>query len=399
MGFLINLAGACAPAPKASEARGCLAGRRSLRLMAGVAGLCVAFGLHAAELVVAHVGPFTGPLSVNGLPNYDGGKACIDEVNAAGGVNGHTFRLVREDDKYQPDETIRLLREVAQRDKPIAFINLLGSASVSAVLKKRTLEELKIPAIGVTPGADVLRNPGSPWIFHVHASDNAQLKRTLSQLNSVGLNRIAVAYQDIPFGQSGMKYIDQLAPSLKVEIVGRVPVPSAADSLAAPAAALRATQAQAYVMILVPNSGASLVRDVRSGGDKTPVYGMSYVPVAGILEKAGGANATGVGLAQVTPNTFSSSTGLVRSFHAAMDKFAAPGTAHSQLHLIGYLSCRVMVEGVRAAGASPTPERLRASMQKVRTDLGGYFLDFTEGNDGARYVDIGVITKEGRLLY
>ena len=102
------------------------------------------------------------------------------------------MRLVEEDDKYSPQETMRLLRHVAQRDQPIAFINLLGSANVTALLKDQTLEQLKIPAVGITPGADVLRTPGSNWMFHVHASDNAQLKRILGQLNTMGLKRIAV---------------------------------------------------------------------------------------------------------------------------------------------------------------------------------------------------------------
>lgn len=358
-----------------------------------------AASVHAGQLTIAHVGPFTGPLAGNGLANFDGGNACVSEVNAAGGVQGNTLRLVRGDDRYNPQETIRLLHEIAERDSPVAFINLLGSASVTAVLKDQTLEQLKIPAVGVTPGADVLRTPGSRWMFHVHASDNAQLKRILGQLSTMGLTRVAVAYQDIPFGQSGLTYVEQVAADAKVRIVGRVPVPSAADSLSAAAAGLRATNAQAYVMILVPNSGASLVRDVRAGGDRTPIYGMSYVPVAGILEKAGSDAAGGIGLAQVTPNTFGRSSGLVRDFHAAMDRFAPPGTAHSQLHLIGYLSCRALVEGLRIAGPSPTPEKVRAAMQKVRTDLGGYFLDFHGGNEGSRYVDIGVISKEGRLLY
>jgi branched-chain amino acid transport system substrate-binding protein len=352
---------------------------------------------YAQDVVVAHVGPFTGPLSPNGLANFEGSRACVDEANAAGGALGRKLRLVREDDKYKPEETIRHLREVAHRDKPVAFVNLLGSPNISAVLKDRTLDELRIPAVGITPGADVLRSPGSPWMFHVHASDSAQLKYVVRHLTTIGLKRLAVVYQDIPFGRGGLKVVEELAAAHNVEIVGRVAVPSAVDDLKPAAAELRKTNAQVYLMILVPNSGSSLVRDVRSSGDVTPVYGMSYVPVKDIVAKAGSQGAVGVALAQITPNTYSMKTALVRRFNVAMDKFA-PAAEKSQLHLIGYLSCRVLVEAIKSAG-STTPDALKAALQKQQADLGGYFVDFGGTNVGSQYVDIGVITRDGRLMY
>ena len=356
--------------------------------------LCFA---RAQDIVVAHVGPFTGPLSPNGVANFDGSKACVEEANAAGGVLGRKLRLVREDDQYKAEETVRLLREVAQRDRPTAFINLLGSANVSAVLKDKTLDELRIPAVGVTPGADILRTPGSPWMFHVQASDSAQLKHIVQHLTTIGFSRVAVVYQDIPFGRGGLKLVEELAASKGISIVGRVAVPSAAEDLKAAAAQLRQADAQVYLMVLAPNSGSSLVRDVRGSGDWTPIYGMSYVPVKDIVQKAGSSSAVGVGLAQVTPNTYSSATALVRRFDAAMGKFA-PGIERSQLHLIGYLSCRALIEGIKSAGAT-NAEALRNALQRQQVDLGGYLLDFAGTNVGSRYVDIGVITREGRLMY
>jgi branched-chain amino acid transport system substrate-binding protein len=355
--------------------------------------------LHAGELVVGHVGPFTGGLSVNGLANYEGSKSCVDELNASGGVHGNTIKLIREDDQYKPEETVRLLKQIAKNEKPVAFLNLLGSANAATVLKEKTLEELKIPVVGVTPGADVLRNPGSPWMFHTHASDTAQLRRILTHLKTIGMERIAVVYQDIPFGQGGLKFIEEQAPSLKLAITGRIPVAPGAEDLTATAGPVRKSGAQAYIMVLAPNSGASFVRDVRKGGDNTPIYGMSYVPVKSITEKAGVEHAVGTGLAQVTPNTFVAASGLVRQFKTAMDKYAPAGTPQTQLHLIGYLNCRVLIEGLKLAGGSPSPEKLQASLRKVRADFGGYFVDYAGTNEASKYVDIGVVTKDGRLMY
>lgn len=353
----------------------------------------------AGEVVLAHVGPFSGPLGVNGLANLEGAKACIADANSAGGINGNTLRLVQRDDEYKPEKTIALMREAARDDKPVAFLNLLGSANASALLKDGTLDSLKIPVVGVTPGADVLRSPGSPWMFHVHASDNAQLARIVQHLATIGIQRIAVAYQDIPFGRGGMEFIQGVAQKAGVAIAKSVAVPSAGEEFSAIAGELRAANAQAYVMILVPNSGAAFVAQVRGAGDATPVYGMSYVPVKGLIDKAGAAHAVGIGLAQVTPNTDSASSALIRQFRSAMERHAPAGTARTQLHLVGYLNCRVLIEGLRHAGGAPTPDSLRGALQKLRVDLGGYLVDFAGGNVGARYVDIGVVTRDGRLQY
>lgn len=370
-------------------------------LLVGVTGIACAWSSRAAsELVVAQVGPMTGPLGPNGIANFVGAKACFDLVNVQGGINGATIRFVREDDQYKTEETLRLLELVAKRDKPVAFVNILGSVNVSTMLKEKVLDRLQVPMIGVTPGAESLRRPGSPWLFHVHAGDRAQIERILGHLSTLGISRLAVVYQDIPFGKGGLAMADELAGPLKVEIIGRVPAPAGADDLKVAAAELRKTGAQTYLMILAPNSGASLVRDVRLAGDRTPIYGMSYVPADAIVAKAPPGSAVGVALAQVTPNASTLNTGVTREFHQAMSKFAPEVTEPSQLHLVGYLAARITVAGLRLVGANPTPASLATSLRRLRLDLGGYIVDFTGGdNVGSRYGNIGVVDGRGRLMY
>lgn len=365
------------------------------------AAWCIGLTVHAAEIVVAQVSPATGPLGPNGDANYIGAKAYFDQVNAQGGVAGQRIRFVREDDQYKPEETLRVMELVAQRDKPVAFVNALGSANVAALLKAGTLDKLAIPVVGVTPGADSLRTPGSRWMFHIQAGDQAQLRRIVTHLSTMGIQRIAVVYQDIPFGTSGLAFVEKTAGTTQLKVVGKVPVKPGEDNLGAAADAMKQSGAQAYVVILAPNSGVAFARDVRSRSDPTPLYGLSYVPVKGLVDKVPNGGYAGIGLAQVTPNVYSNSTALMREFHTAMDKHAPGGTDHSQLHLIGYMAARVTVEGLRRAGPGPTPERLAAALRQLRTDLGGYQMDFTgeNANVGSLYVDIGVVTREGRLMY
>jgi ABC-type branched-subunit amino acid transport system substrate-binding protein len=365
-----------------------------------LAGLASLRATAAQELVIAQVAPMTGPLGVGAQANYVGAKAWFDSINDAGGVHGARIRLVQEDDQYKPQETIRLLELVAQRDKPLAFINMYGSANVAAVLNDKVLDRLRTPVIGVTPGAESLRKPGSPWVFHVQAGDRAQIRKILAHLSTTGISRVAVVYQDNPFGKNGLAFADELAGPMKIQIVGRVSVPSAADDLKAAAAELKKTNAQTYLMVLASNSGASLVRDVRQAADATPIYGMSYVDAAGVVAKAPSHSATGVALAQIAPGSALTSTALTRDFQRVIEKYAPPGTERTQLHLVGFIAARVTTEALLSAGPSPTPERVAQALHKLRKDLGGYFIDFS-GNDnvGSNYVDIAVIDERGRLMW
>jgi ABC-type branched-subunit amino acid transport system substrate-binding protein len=352
-----------------------------------------------AEIVIAQVSPTKGPLAVTAVGNYEGAKAWFETVNAQGGINGQKIRFVHEDDQYKPEETVRLVAMVAERDKPVAFVNLFGSANVLALQSSKVLERVKIPAIGATPGAEAMRSPDNPWIFHVHGGDRAQIRHILQHLSTLGLTRVAVAFQDNPMGKSGLAHFDEAVAELKLDVAGRVAVPPVGEQLAATARKLQDTGAQAYVMVLVRNSGAALVRDVRAAGDRTPLYGMSYVPAEAILEKAPLESAVGVGIAQVLPNAAAEKTSLTREFRAAMRKYL-PQSELSNPHLTGYVAAKVAVEAIRRAGPSPTPEKVAAAMRQLKIDLGGLPEDFTGGrNVGTQWVDIGVVDRRGQLLH
>lgn len=353
----------------------------------------------AGELGIGQVSALSGPLGLNGRSNYLGASAVFQKINAEGGIHGARIRFVAEDDEYKPELTVSVLEKVARRDNPLLFVNLFGSANTAALLKSKTLDRLGVAALGVTPGAESLRSPGSSLLFHLQAGDGAQLRRIVTHLATIGIRSLAVVYQDNTFGLSGVRFIDEYAKATSVAVLGRIPVPIGAEDLKGAAAQLRQTQAAAYVMVLAPNSGASLVRDVRQGGDKALIYGMSYVPVASIVEKAGLDGAVGVVLAQITPNAASDSTPLTREFRTTLARFSPAGTEATQLHLMGYLAGSVAVEALRRAGPAPNAIRVAAAMRGLKLDLGGYLVHFQQDNVGGDYVNLGVIDRRGRLVY
>ncbi|MGN0679826.1 MAG: ABC transporter substrate-binding protein [Oscillospiraceae bacterium] len=57
-------------------------------------------------LVIGGIGPVTGPAAVYGIAVRHGIELAIDEINAAGGVNGMTLKLDWQDDEHDPEKSV-----------------------------------------------------------------------------------------------------------------------------------------------------------------------------------------------------------------------------------------------------------------------------------------------------
>ena len=83
---------------------------KTCRLLAGIAlTLCTSSGVTLAQsnqpYIIGYISDFSGPFVDTFSPVYDGFRAHIGRVNAAGGINGHKLVLKYEDDQVaQPLE-------------------------------------------------------------------------------------------------------------------------------------------------------------------------------------------------------------------------------------------------------------------------------------------------------
>jgi hypothetical protein len=66
----------------------------------------------------------------------------------------------------------------------------------------------------------------------------------------------------------------------------------------------------------------------------------------------------------------------------------------------GFLSARILVEGLRRAGRGLTRDGLVASLETLRNfDMGGFTVNYTpESHEGSRYTDLTLISKGGRFV-
>ncbi|WLA66865.1 ABC transporter substrate-binding protein [Bradyrhizobium diazoefficiens] len=89
-------------------------------------------GISATEIVIGTHQDLSGPIKGWGVPVSNGMKMAIEEVNAAGGVNGRKIRLVVEDSGYDPKKAVLASQKLIERDKIFAMVGPMGSPTVLA---------------------------------------------------------------------------------------------------------------------------------------------------------------------------------------------------------------------------------------------------------------------------
>lgn len=354
-----------------------------------------------AGLRVAQIAPMSGPIGEEGKAYNLGIRIAIDALNARGGLHGQKLFLSTQDDEYKPDLTVEMIRREAA-GRTLALLLPIGSPSMSRVLKDKVLDTVRMPVVGVIPGAEPLRTPPNPYVFHVRAGDQDQYRRIVEHGLTIGMKRVAVVYADIPFGRAGLAEVERLlkGEGKEVAVSAAFPIGASID-FSAPLAQLRQTAPDVVILISPAQPAGQFVKQYRASGMTSPIMTLSYGTAEAICRIAGNEMARGVGIAQVFPNAASPTVPLSRRFQEDFQRYGDAGTLSTQSHFEGYVTTQVLIEGLRRAGPAPTREKLVQALESMReADIGGFMVDFSPSRrSGSRFVDIGIISNNCKLVF
>ena len=363
---------------------------------------CVALGLSltatAKEVVIGQIAPLSGVLASTGRQMVLGGQVYFDAVNEAGGVHGARIRTVVMDDGYRVEDTVRLTRELTARPEVVALFGLAGTANIGQLLADKVLAEGRMPVVAPYTGGDILRQPYNPWIFHVRAGYVDEAEHMVRQVETLGIRRVAVFYQNDAFGTSGLQGVQAALQRRGLELAAAAAYERNTTDVDKAVTTILAAEAQAVIMIAVNKPAAAFIKQYRTAGGGGLLFNISVVDPAELVKLAGLKEARGLGISQVVPFPYQPNLPVVREFHRALRKHA-PDEAVNYTNFEEYLGAKVLVEGLRRAGPNPTRERLMTALESLKDfDLGGITVSYgPQQRIGSRYVEITVIGVDGKL--
>jgi len=196
---------------------------RKLTLLSLVVGLTVAFSSHVLAAETLKIGapqPMTGPDAPFGDKFKKAYSMAVEEINAAGGVNGKKIEVIIEDHQAKNALAATVAEKLITQEKVLILTG--GRASGQAVEIASVAQRLKTPYLVDHPSADIITAKGFEWVFRNNPTGSIYpqaFNKFISEIPGALPKSAAVIYDNTVFGKTIANSIMTFLKSKKVSIV------------------------------------------------------------------------------------------------------------------------------------------------------------------------------------
>jgi branched-chain amino acid transport system substrate-binding protein len=146
--------------------------------------------------------PLTGPSAATGQDMKDGYELAVEQINAAGGINGAKVQVIYEDDKNDPATAVASWEKLVNSDKVEVMMGGLASTISLALVEPAKKAQIPMAWTGAAATAFEQGMKDEPYFFHYHPWDYMNATSALDFLKSSPVKKFAVVYEDGAFGTS-----------------------------------------------------------------------------------------------------------------------------------------------------------------------------------------------------
>lgn len=157
-------------------------------------------GNNSQEYMIGGIGPITGGAAIYGQAVKNAAQAAVDEINAAGGVNGYQLHFQFEDDEHDAEKSVNAYNTLKDKGMKI-LMGTVTSKPCTAVAAKTAADNMFM----LTPSGSAVECITNDNAFRICFSDPNQGSASATYIGTKGLaSKVAVIYNSSDPYSSGI---------------------------------------------------------------------------------------------------------------------------------------------------------------------------------------------------
>jgi branched-chain amino acid transport system substrate-binding protein len=167
-----------------------------------------------APYLIGFMSDLTGRYSTLGIANKRGLEIAIEEINAAGGINGRPLKAVFYDGESDTAKGVIHTKRLIDVDKVVVLTGYTASGTALACIQ--TVEAGKTPLLSAG-SSEKIWVPTKKWLFNVvPRQKEASIPQLLEILQQKGSKKIAYIYIDMVYGHTGKETFDWAVKEMNI---------------------------------------------------------------------------------------------------------------------------------------------------------------------------------------
>ncbi|ATW27901.1 ABC transporter substrate-binding protein [Candidatus Formimonas warabiya] len=346
-------------------------------------------GTSADKIYIGWVAPLTGACANDGQQMQNGAQLAVNEINAAGGINGKQVELVCQDDKSDPKEAANIATKFVSDDRLVA---VLGNYNSSCVLSGAPIyNEAKIPMVhvGTSP---VITTEHGPYLFRISVTDAFQGEFVTKWLFEEGNKKPAILYENSDYGRGLMDTVEKQVASLGGTVADKETYElGQTKDFTGLLTKIKASGADSIFICGLYTEGALIAKQMQGLGISLPLFGTDGLYEQSLIDLAGqaaeGMKVSGLLLPSDPDQKIQD---FVKNYQGAYGK--VPGTYAT----FDYDAMNLLAQVITAAGADRQKIMdYLAKMPEAFVGVSGQ-VTFDENNDAVRTAMKKLTVKDGK---
>lgn len=375
-------------------------GMRWTKLSAGLVFslICVTAGAEDGvtdtTILIGQTIGLTGTIAAPVKEMNEGAKAYLDSVNRNGGVNGRQIQMRILDDGFVPAKAAANATQLIQQEHVFALFQTRGTPHTEAVAP--ILKAHGVPLVAPSSGAAIFHSPVNRLIFNVRAKYQDEVIKGIEHFATLGLKEIGLLYVDDSFGRDGLAGFERGMAERKLKPTIATNFARVKPDVNAAAAELIKAKPQALIIVSSSKNTVDVIKAIRAQHGNMQIMTLSNNTSQAFVKNLG-RDGAGLIVSQVTPAADLLTTILGQEFRVAgKTNNATPSYAAMD----GFVSMKVLVEGLRRAGRNLTRDSFIRALESIhKVDMGGLMVNYSAtDHTGSEFVELTMIGSNGRFV-